>query len=386
MRGRTLGVGALLVAWTALADSYPALPQIPATASAVVPAAPPALLVKISSDQPSEPLGVVKAEIEVVITGFLAETTTTLTFANPHARALEGELIFPLPEEATISGYALDVGGEMVDGVVVERHEARIAFEAEVRKGIDPGLVEWVKGSNFRTRVFPIPAHGRRTVRVRYVSDLVTRTQGTVVDALYALPLRFRKPIADFSLKVEVVKGAVRPEVRGGGLANFRFDQWEDRYVARTRLTDVQPAEDLLIALPEVPRESVAVEKDDEGRAYFVIADFPEVSAVTRSVAKARRVGLFWDASLSRDGADHKRELELLEAWLRQAGDVDVDVVVFRNVPEAPRAFAIRGGVVQPLVAFLESVVYDGATNLGALRFEGPRLRPPLQRRPRHAG
>ena len=105
------------------------------------PRRPPVMLVKISDDKPSEPLTLEKVAIEAVVNGFLAETTMTMTFRSGYDRVLEGELVFPLPEGATVTGYGLDVGGELVDGVVVERHEARIAFEKEVRKGVDPGLV-----------------------------------------------------------------------------------------------------------------------------------------------------------------------------------------------------------------------------------------------------
>src|SRR5690348_4058772 len=66
-------------------------------------------------------------------------------------------------------------------GVVVEKEKARIAFEAEVRKGVgndclkciidqdlfsaDPGLLEMVQGNVFRTRVYPLPPNGgKRTV------------------------------------------------------------------------------------------------------------------------------------------------------------------------------------------------------------------------------
>ena len=125
---------------------------------------PPALMVK--KDGVSAPLGLASLRTEVRIFGSVAETTTTMTFANPTARAMEGDLYFPLPEGATISGYALDINGVMVDGVAVEKHEARRVFEEVVRHGIDPGLVQWTKGNNFQTRVFPIPANGSRTVRV----------------------------------------------------------------------------------------------------------------------------------------------------------------------------------------------------------------------------
>lgn len=319
------------------------------------------MLVKIGDDRPSEPLSLEKVAIEAVVNGFLAETTMTMTFRSGHDRVLEGELVFPLPEGATVTGYALDVNGEMVDGVVVERHEARIAFEKEVRKGVDPGLVEWVQGNNYRTRVFPIPPRGTRTVRVQYVSDLVTQ-QGA---ALYHLPLRFSRPVSDLSLKVEVVKGFAKPEVREGGPASFRFETWEERYVAQAKLKDARPDQDLLIALPAVPQQSARVERDEAGEFYFVIDDFPRLSPV--AAAHPKRIGIAWDATLSRQAADLKRELGLLEALLKRLGDVEVSLVVFRNEPEAPRSFAVKAGDATPLLEHLRGIAFDGGTALGRL-------------------
>src|SRR5262249_18583283 len=125
-----------------------------------------------------EDLPLARVSVEVLVVGRLAQTTTTMTFRNEHDRPLESELVFPLPEGATGAGYALDVRGEMVDGVVVENKAARVAFEAETRKRVDPGLVEFVRGNGFRTRVWPVPARGTRTVRVRYEEELPSRMEG----------------------------------------------------------------------------------------------------------------------------------------------------------------------------------------------------------------
>src|SRR5450755_2540852 len=73
-----------------------------------------------------KPLGLASADIRVVITGSIAETTMVLTFRNETPRVLEGELSFPLPENATVNGFGLDVGGTLVDGVPVEREKARV--------------------------------------------------------------------------------------------------------------------------------------------------------------------------------------------------------------------------------------------------------------------
>src|SRR5512135_2608720 len=161
---------------------------------------PPALLVQPPGQQSSQPVELQKLEIDTRIHGFLAETALTMTFRNPHSRPLEGQRVFPLPDGATVSGYALDVNGALVDGVAIEKERAQVVFEKEVRRGVDPGLVEWTQGNNFRTRVYPIPARGRRTVSVRFVQELAATAQGPV----YRLPLTFKESLGEFRLVLDV--------------------------------------------------------------------------------------------------------------------------------------------------------------------------------------
>jgi hypothetical protein len=174
---------------------------------------PPVLIETMADDKrKGQSLRLSKVDVDTRINGYLAETCVTMTFYNPSNRVLSGDLYFPLPEGATVSGYALDVDGKMVDGVVVEKQKAREVFEKEVRKGVDPGLVEWVTGNNFKTRVFPIPGRGHRTVRVNYVTELVSTGQG----AGYYLPLSFDQEIGQFSLRVEAVKATRSPVIQAG--------------------------------------------------------------------------------------------------------------------------------------------------------------------------
>jgi len=79
----------------------------------------PALLVK--QDDTYQEMVLKKLDVDVRIHGFLAETTSTMTFHNPHNRVLEGDMYFPLPQGATVNGYALDIKEKLVDGVAVEK-------------------------------------------------------------------------------------------------------------------------------------------------------------------------------------------------------------------------------------------------------------------------
>jgi hypothetical protein len=332
---------------------------------------PPVLLVRQDDAAPSTPLVLEQARYDVTVTGLGARTRATLVFRNDLGRVLDGELVFPLPEGALVAGFALDVNGRMTDGVVVEAPEARIAFETEVRRGVDPGLVEWVRGNNFRTRVFPIPARGRRTIALEYLTDLVMSTMAGRRDAIYELPLRFSVPLDELALKIEIVRGESAPIVRSG-LANLTFSRWEDRYVAETTRRHVQPGDDLRVALPDVPRAETRIETADTGETFFVVDDFP-TSAIQRlsPASGPRRIGIAWDASLSRAEADRGRDLGIIAAHLARLDSVEVEAMVFRNVPDAPRHFSITNGNADALLAYLREQPCDGATNLAAVRFPG---------------
>jgi tetratricopeptide (TPR) repeat protein len=344
-RLRTLGVVALVASSVALAQSVP-----------------PALFVKVKPDAPkSEALRITKLAVEARLFGYIAETKMTMTFSNPHERVLEGDLYFPLPEGSTVSGYALDIQGAMVDGVAVEKEKGREVYEKIVRQGIDPGLVEWTKGSNFKTRVFPIPARGSRTIRVDYVADLVQSDGG----ATYRLPLAFNEKLDDFSLRVEVVKGAAEPKAAGGP-AGVQFGKFRDSFVAETHAKGETLDRDLVVTIPDVEKQKVLVEKGPDG-VYFCINDSPKDprdEAARKAAKEPQRIAVLWDASASRAKADHRREMELLLAYLSSlARRPTLDLIVFRNEAEPPKRVA---GITE-LLAELGKVRYDGGTQIGSI-------------------
>jgi len=113
--------------------------------------------------------------------GLVRRVATTITFTNPNGRAFEGELEFPLPDGATVCGYALEINGELVPGVVCGKEAARTAFDNEKRKGVDPGVVEHVKGNLWRTRIYPLLPNTPRKARIEYIEPNASAAVGTCV-------------------------------------------------------------------------------------------------------------------------------------------------------------------------------------------------------------
>ena len=150
---------AALTTLVAVAQQAPppaALPAAPPAAEAPPPA-PRGPVLTDEQGRPVKGVRLARADVRAVVHGPLAQATVTLTFANAENRVLGGGLVFPLPEGATVTGYGLEVNGVMVDGVAVEKQQARVIYEKEMRKGVDPGLVEQAAGNSLPHPPLPRP-------------------------------------------------------------------------------------------------------------------------------------------------------------------------------------------------------------------------------------
>ena len=164
----------LPICLSAVAVAQIAAAQSKMTIPAPMPPLPPPGIRVVDLRSDEKPVEVAKAESVVEENALFQRTKATFTFTNPNARAMSGEFEFPIPEGAFVCGYSLEVNGEMVPGVVCEKEKARVAFENETRKGVDPGIVEQVKGNIWRTRIFPLNPKTPRKAEVEYVAPKST--------------------------------------------------------------------------------------------------------------------------------------------------------------------------------------------------------------------
>jgi hypothetical protein len=130
------------------------------------------------------PVEVRSVDADVVIEGEVATTTLAITLFNPSPRMARCELAVPVPGEAAISAFSLDGLEGDPPARLLPRDEAREAFEAIVRKMIDPGLLEFAGYGLITSSVFPVPANGEQTFRVTY--EHVVGGDGTSI--VYELP------------------------------------------------------------------------------------------------------------------------------------------------------------------------------------------------------
>lgn len=98
-----------------------------------------AMLLPHDATLPPVPLEQTTITLDVV--GPLAAAKVTQRFRNRHTAPLDALYVFPLPAEAAVTGFELQVGARLIVGELRPRDEAKAAFTAAASRGADAALL-----------------------------------------------------------------------------------------------------------------------------------------------------------------------------------------------------------------------------------------------------
>lgn len=304
-------------------------------------------------------------KIEVKVCGTVARTTWQMTFKNTTSRILEGSLNFPLKDGLSISRYAIDINGKMREAVPVDRSKGTEVFETIERRRVDPGLLEKVDGNNFRTRIYPINANSTRTVLIGYEEELPLTTNAALH---YYLPLNLKDTVADFSLDVSVIQSAMQPVFDSSLNENMQFSSRNNLYNASFKKQNYVPGYSLSFSIPKPQDAAEVMLQEFENKYYYLINT--TVQKNEREKTLPASIGLLWDASLSGNNRNTKKEMELLDAYFKKVNNVSINLIVFSNTIKKAQQFLIQQGNWDALKQAIEAVKYDGSTNFGNLNLK----------------
>ena len=278
--------------------------------------------------------------LAVDIRSGLAQVSLTATLRNEKNEPAEARFSYPLPDGAVINGYALDLDGTLVDGVLMPKERAETLYTDRVTASVDPGIAARTADNRYQTRIYPIAGEGgRRQIRLDFAVP--------VPASGLRLPLSQSRAIEHVTVKIS-----------GDGAQEARSP------IAGINARNVKLSGDVFIpAIANKPALSTYA------RQRFLT--LPLTAQNNRIVEDVSSVAILWDSSLSREAGKQSVERRFIRKVLTQLAPQTQSLVHGAQKID----FAARYDTPSQLVSALSRLSYDGATNLPALLNEYTRSR-----------
>ena len=310
-----------------------------------------------------------KYHIDVHIEDGFARTTIDQTYFNNTWSRLEGTFYFPLPPDASLSRLAMYVldgkDCKLMEGGMAEREQAANAYETIRYERRDPALLEWVDGSTFKMRVFPLEAWQEKRIVLSYTQRL---------SPLYGVT-RYRFPgghnmqiVRDWSFAA-TVKNAKQMDVLTPSHPDMKRDS-ADELTLRTEARLIKPEQDVVLELREreaPPGGATFATHLQDGQRYFMARFRPQLD--TKPQRQRRDWIVLFESSANRDPLLARTQIDVFRNLLRNVEYDDTLVVLTANTRTEhcfakPQA-AIPANV-QSAVEFLERTHLVGGCDLEA--------------------
>jgi Tfp pilus assembly protein PilF len=328
-------------------------------------------LIALDPDGQEAKLSLRKFHVDVHIEDGFARTTIDQTYFNHEPARLEGTFYFPLPADASLSRLAMYVDGNLMEGGMVERDYARTVYETIRYRQQDPALLEWLDGSTFKMRVFPLEPRQEKRILLSYSQKL---------PSLYG-QVQYRFPaghnlglVRDWSFHARVKNGAGQT---WSSLSHTLHATKEDTDILLdAAVRNARLDQDVILNVSEngnaaqpssIARFSSA---EQDGARYLMVRYRPSlpIRNLQSTIRNPKDWVFLFESSGDRNPLLARTQVEIIRHLLSHAGAGDTFTVLTAGT--RARAFAEEPRPATPenaaaAIAFLEQAHLIGALDLG---------------------
>lgn len=126
----------------------------------------------LRSSQTYEAIAITRYDARVTIHDHVATTHVDQMFRNELNQQVEATLIFPLPDGAVITEMYYHFNGNRYKASVREKKEAQAAYDAKIRRVMDPALLQELGDNIFKLQIAPINGVSDVRVEITYTEIL----------------------------------------------------------------------------------------------------------------------------------------------------------------------------------------------------------------------
>lgn len=325
----------------------------------------------------------------------VAETEVAHVLHNKTSTQQEADFLFPIPDGATVSSFAMYDGETKMDARLLDKDEATRTYEEIVRRRRDPALLTFQGRSALRARVFPIEPNSTRRITLKLVT--VLPREGDAKKYVWTLI----GPHLPGAARPEHV--SVRVTIQGTQTIGSVYSPTHEVRVRRDSETKVVTSWEAdarnVTALTENPEFALYVSPGKGGSValsaltynaalprvaslsggarssgYFLVVASPTLPEAALKNRPPRRVVLVMDRSGSMSGKKIEQAKSALRFALGKMRPVDsFNLLTFSDRVEhfSPEPVAATPDNLKRAQAFVDDIVADGGTNINDALQEG---------------
>lgn len=311
-------------------------------------------------------LQLVSQRAQVEISGAAAKTRLFQTFRNPTSGTIEGTYLFPLPQGAAISDFAMTVGGKRVAAEILETDKARGIYEDIVRRWRDPALLEFTDRNTVRARIFPIPGGAEQKVEIEYSQPLASDGGAFRYSLSGRLPVGGAAQNQTIDIRVLDARN-VRNVYSPSHAIENRTDQSGLHVSGEWKQSD--DARDFVLYLTQSTGRvgvNLVTQKVSGEDGYFMMLAAPDPTLQAREIA-AKDVVFTFDTSGSMEGQKIEQARKALMTLLGNLNANDrFNIVTFSSDVRAfrPELVASSAGNIQAARDFVKEIKAVGGTDI----------------------
>jgi Ca-activated chloride channel family protein len=131
-----------------------------------------ALAARLPGDTVLQPVPLKHTAVNAQIDGYISSVDVTQQFHNPWSTLIEAEYVFPLPENAAVHDFVMQVGDRRIRGIIREREKAEQIYSQARAQGHTASLLTQERPNIFTQKVANIEPGQQIDIQIRYFSTL----------------------------------------------------------------------------------------------------------------------------------------------------------------------------------------------------------------------
>lgn len=170
-----------------------------------------------SNDPNTDRLPLKSTDVNVKITGVIADVVVTQHYRNEGTRPLEARYVFPASSHAAVYGMQMHIGDRVLEAKIREKKQARVEYTAAKTAGKSASLLEQERPNVFQMNVANV-LPGDDIAVVLHYTETITPTDGkyqfvypTVVGPRYNGSVKSGSGVKEQWVQTPYLRGSVAP-------------------------------------------------------------------------------------------------------------------------------------------------------------------------------